>query len=135
MDRLNYLFINIFCKASFSMRMFIDNSCLISIRLLRFLLISNMKSVLLYDSYFNNSRRGGFGLIPSHIRSVNVKHTTGPIKINIQNFDITNLSYRGRYMLNSDSASSCYRLAKSLCYRLTKYYNQLSSGRFFQNAS
>ena len=58
-----------------------------------------MKSVLLYDSYFNNSKGGGgSGVIPGHIRSVNVKHTTGPIKINIQNFDITNLSYRGRYV-------------------------------------
>ena len=36
---------------------------------------------------------GGSGVIPSHFRSVNVKHT-----INIQKFDITNLSYRGRYV-------------------------------------
>ena len=37
--------------------------------LIEILLISNMKSVLLYDSYFNNSMKGGggSGVIPSHI--------------------------------------------------------------------
>ena len=68
--------------------------------LIEILLISNMKSVLLYYSYFNNSRMGGggSGVILSHLRPVNVKHTAGPIKIGIQNIDITNLSYRGHYV-------------------------------------
>ena len=102
--------------------------------LIEILLISNMKSILLYDSYFNNSKGGGgSGVIPSHTRSVNVKHTTGPIKIYIQNFDITNLSYRGRYV----KLHLCFQLLparKKPLFRLTKYYNHSSFGKFFQNA-
>ena len=53
-----------------------------------------------YGSYCNNSGKGGGGVRshPATFRSVNLKHTTWPFKMNIQNADITNLSYRGHYV-------------------------------------
>ena len=91
------------------MCMFIDNLCLISHKytLIEIWLISNMKSASYMTHTLTIPGGGGgvggggggrSGVIPSHFRSVNVKHTTGPIKINIQNVDITDHSYRGRYV-------------------------------------
>ena len=67
--------------------------------LIKILLVSSMKSACYITHTLTipgGVGGGGYGVIPSHFISVNVKHTTGPIKINIQNFDITDLSYRGR---------------------------------------
>ena len=84
--------------------------------LIEILLISNMKSVLLYDSYFNKSKGGGGG--PESSPAI-LDPSTWSIQQGLSRFIIFKIlilpiSHTEDAMLNSSSASSCYQLAKSL---------------------